>query len=71
MIQPGANSLHAAIDGFLRSLKIERNCSDLTIKSYSEDLNSLLNCGEVPALFGKQERADAAEKIRDSVVLDH
>ena len=42
MIQPGENSLHAAIDGFLRSLKIERNCSDLTIKSYSEDLNSLL-----------------------------
>jgi integrase/recombinase XerC len=42
MIQPGANSLHVAIDGFLRSLKIERNCSDLTIKSYSEDLNSLL-----------------------------
>ncbi|MFN6105002.1 MAG: tyrosine recombinase XerC [Planctomycetaceae bacterium] len=34
--------MHAAIDGFLRSLKIERNCSDLTIKSYSEDLNSLL-----------------------------
>lgn len=34
--------MEQAIDGFLRYLKIERNSSDLTIKSYSEDLNSLL-----------------------------
>lgn len=49
------HSLHEVIDGFLRSLKIERNCSDLTIKSYSEDLNSLLEyygdyAGGVPAV---------------------
>jgi integrase/recombinase XerC len=31
-----------AIDGFLRYLKIERNSSELTIKSYAEDLASLL-----------------------------
>ena len=30
-----------AIDGFLRYLKIERNSSDLTVKSYAEDLTSL------------------------------
>ncbi|RPI91107.1 MAG: tyrosine recombinase XerC, partial [Planctomycetaceae bacterium] len=34
--------MHSAIDGFLRSLAIERNCSALTVKSYSEDLDSLL-----------------------------
>ncbi len=32
-----------AIDGFLRYLKIERNASELTLKSYSEDFNSLLD----------------------------
>lgn len=55
MTQVAQHSLHGAIDGFLRSLKIERNCSDLTIKSYSEDLNSLLEyfgdyAGGVPAV---------------------
>lgn len=34
--------MHAAIDGFLRYLKIERNASELTLKSYAEDLDSLL-----------------------------
>jgi integrase/recombinase XerC len=34
--------MHAPIDGFLRYLKIERNASELTLKSYSEDLASLL-----------------------------
>lgn len=34
--------LHDAIDSFLRYLQIERNASDLTLKSYSEDLESLL-----------------------------
>ena len=34
--------MHAAIDAFLRHLRVEKNSSDLTVKSYSEDLNSLL-----------------------------
>ncbi|MEX0728818.1 MAG: site-specific integrase, partial [Planctomycetaceae bacterium] len=34
--------MHAAIDAFLRYLRIERNSSPLTLKSYSEDLSSLL-----------------------------
>lgn len=34
--------LHAAADRFLRYLKIERNSSELTLKSYSEDLESLM-----------------------------
>ena len=34
--------LHDAIDSFLRYLDIERNASELTLKSYSEDLGSLL-----------------------------
>ncbi len=35
--------MHAAIDGFLRYLKIERNASELTLKSYSEDFRSLFD----------------------------
>ena len=35
--------MFAAIDQFLRYLKIERNASELTIKSYSEDFGSLLD----------------------------
>jgi integrase/recombinase XerC len=34
--------LHDAIDSFLRYLQIERNASDLTLKSYAEDLESLV-----------------------------
>jgi len=34
--------MHAAIDGFLRYLKIERNASPLTLKSYTEDMEGLL-----------------------------
>ncbi|MEX0716486.1 MAG: tyrosine recombinase XerC [Planctomycetaceae bacterium] len=30
--------MHAAIEGFLRYLRIERNASELTLKSYAEDL---------------------------------
>lgn len=46
--------MHAAIDGFLRYLKIERNASELTLKSYAEDLESLLEffadgLGRIPA----------------------
>lgn len=35
--------MYSAIDGFLRYLKIERNVSELTLKSYSEDFGSLLD----------------------------
>ena len=34
--------MHSAIESFLRYLKIERNASPLTLKSYSEDLDALL-----------------------------
>jgi integrase/recombinase XerC len=34
--------MHTAIASFLQYLRIERNCSGLTIKSYQEDLDSLL-----------------------------
>jgi integrase/recombinase XerC len=34
--------MNLAIDAFLRYLRIERNASELTLKSYSEDLDSLL-----------------------------
>ena len=34
--------MHSAIELFLRYLKIERNSSELTLKSYSEDLQLLL-----------------------------
>lgn len=35
--------MHGAVDGFLRYLRIERNASELTLKSYSEDFNSLFD----------------------------
>jgi len=35
--------MHAAVDGFLRSLRVERNASPLTLKSYAEDFNSLFD----------------------------
>jgi integrase/recombinase XerC len=35
--------MHAAVDGFLRSLRIERNASPLTLKSYAEDFNSFFD----------------------------
>ena len=35
--------MYSAIDGFLRYLKIERNSSELTLKSYGEDFGSLLD----------------------------
>ena len=34
--------MHAAVAAFLQYLKIERNCSPLTIKSYGEDFASIL-----------------------------
>lgn len=36
-------TLHDAIDGFLRYLRIERNASELTLKSYSEDFHSFFD----------------------------
>ena len=46
--------MQAAVTAFLQYLKIERNCSPLTIKSYSEDFASILEyfrdfAGGVPA----------------------
>lgn len=46
--------IEKSIPRFLRYLKIERNCSDLTIKSYREDLELLLeyltdSLGQVPS----------------------
>ena len=39
--------MHDAVDGFLRYLRIERNASELTLKSYSEDFGSFLEfCNE-------------------------
>lgn len=35
--------MHSAVDGFIRSLRIERNASPLTLKSYSEDFNSFFD----------------------------
>ena len=35
--------MYGAIDGFLRYLKIERNASELTLKSYGEDFGSFLD----------------------------
>ena len=45
--------MQRTIDRFLRYLKVERNCSDLTIKSYREDLTLLIeyfteSLGRVP-----------------------
>ena len=47
--------MDSAVDGFLRHLRIERNASPLTLKSYAEDLGSLLAFygdvhGQVPAV---------------------
>lgn len=47
--------MHSAVTGFLQYLKIERNCSSLTVKSYGEDLDSLLEYfrdfgGGIPAV---------------------
>src|SRR5438128_521803 len=46
-------SLQSAIDRFLQYLRVERNASDLTIKSYREDLAALVDYlndlrGDVP-----------------------
>ncbi len=46
--------MHAAAESFLRYLRIERNASPLTLKSYSEDLVGLLDylsdhLGQIPA----------------------
>ncbi|MFN0054108.1 MAG: tyrosine recombinase XerC [Planctomycetales bacterium] len=50
--------MQSAIDAFLKYLRIERNCSSLTIKSYHEDLASLLEYfhefgGGLPAAPGQ------------------
>lgn len=41
MIKQG--SMQSAVEGFLRSLQIERNASALTVKSYREDFNSFFD----------------------------
>src|SRR5690242_15094343 len=47
--------MESAIAAFLQFLKIERNCSPLTVKSYGEDLASILEyfrdfAGGIPAV---------------------
>ena len=47
--------MQIAVSGFLQYLKIERNCSALTIKSYGEDIDSILEYfrdfgGGIPAV---------------------
>ncbi|HLJ11395.1 MAG TPA: site-specific integrase, partial [Planctomycetaceae bacterium] len=47
--------MQSAVSAFLQYLRIERNCSPLTIKSYSEDLAGILEylrdfAGGIPAL---------------------
>lgn len=39
--------MYAAIDAFIRYLRVERNSSELTLKSYSEDLASFLEYSEL------------------------
>ena len=45
--------MHAAIDSFIRYLRIERNASALTLKSYAEDLASLLEDIRNPSLLDR------------------
>jgi len=46
--------LRTAIDGFLRYMQVERNASDLTIKSYAEDLDALAEYLEESFAFEPQ-----------------
>ncbi len=48
--------MQTAAERFLRYLKIERNCSDLTIKSYREDLSIL--CEYLTETIGRVPRPD-------------
>ena len=56
--------MYAAIDAFLRHLKVERNASPLTIKSYAEDLNSLL------AFFGDKGAVPAPATVEVGVLRE-
>src|SRR5436305_2346740 len=38
---PLTNTMQAAVEAFLRFLRVERNASELTLKSYREDLAAL------------------------------
>jgi len=57
--RPSSDSLHATAERFLTYLKVERNASDLTIKSYREDLAAL----ETFLATARDGRAPAARAI--------
>ncbi len=59
----------AGVDGVPTVLIFSDNQAKMP--QFLEDLNNLLNSGEVPTLLSRQEKAEAAEKMRDTVAMDH
>ncbi len=59
----------AGVDGAPTVLIFSDNQAKMP--QFLEDLNNLLNSGEVPTLLSRQEKAEAAEKMRDAAATDH